>query len=79
MDIIEQQEMSKSRPQVKNKLKSWYNWLVIHVPKPIKEEEQNEESFNSLELEQAFDKAYRSYRINGRSRMDVDIFLDWIR
>ena len=29
--------MSKSRPQVKNKLNKWYNWLVSHVPKPIKE------------------------------------------
>ena len=25
-----------------------------------------EESFNPVELEQAFDRAYRSYRINGR-------------
>ena len=37
MDIFEQQEMSKSRPQVKEELKGWYNWLVSHVPKPIKE------------------------------------------
>ena len=36
MDIFEQQEMSKSRPQVKNKLNDWYNWLINHVPKPIK-------------------------------------------
>ena len=38
-----------------------------------------EESFSSVELEQAFDRAYRSYRINGRSRMDVDTFFDQIR
>ena len=40
-----------------------------------------EESFNPIELEQAFNGAYRSYRINlnGRSRMDVDTFFDWIR
>ena len=37
MDIFEQQEMGKSQPQVKNKLNEWYNWLVSHVPKPIKE------------------------------------------
>ena len=37
MDICEQQEMSKSRPQVKSKLKKWYNWLINHVPKPIKD------------------------------------------
>ena len=26
MDIFEQQEMSKSRPQVKSKLNDWYDW-----------------------------------------------------
>ena len=28
MDIFEQQEMSKSRPQVKTKFNKWYNWLI---------------------------------------------------
>ena len=37
MDIFEQQEMSKSRPQVKGKLNKWYYWLINHVPKPIKD------------------------------------------
>ena len=37
MDIFEQQEKSKSRPQVKNKLNDWYDWLINHVPKPIKD------------------------------------------
>ena len=37
MDIFEQQEMSKSRPQVKSKLNKWYDWLINHVPKPIKD------------------------------------------
>ena len=32
-----------------------------------------------MELEQAFSGAYRSYRINGRSRMNVDTFYDGIR
>ena len=36
-EIFEQQEMSKSRPQVKGKLNKWYDWLVNHVPKPIKD------------------------------------------
>ena len=35
-------------------------------------------SFNPVELEQAFYRAYRSYRINGRSRMDVDTFYNRI-
>ena len=29
--------MSKSRPQVKGKLNKWYDWLIKHVPKPIKD------------------------------------------
>ena len=37
MGIFEQQEMSKSRPQVKTKLNKWYNWLINHVPKPVKD------------------------------------------
>ena len=37
MDIFEQQEMSKSWPQVKNKFNDWYDWLVNHVPKTIKD------------------------------------------
>ena len=37
IDIFEQQEMNKSRPQVKTKLNKWYNWLISHVPKPIKD------------------------------------------
>ena len=37
MDIFEQQEMSKSRPQVKGKLNEWYDWLINHVPKPIED------------------------------------------
>ena len=36
MDIFEQQEMSKSRPQVKSKLNKWYDWSINYVPKPIK-------------------------------------------
>ena len=32
MDIFEQQEMSKSRPQVKTKLNKWHDWLINHVP-----------------------------------------------
>ena len=37
MDIFEQQEISKSRLQVKTKLNKWYDWLINHVPKPIKD------------------------------------------
>ena len=103
MDIFEQHEMSKSRPQVKGKLNKWYDWLINHVPKPIKDggskafktftdrvvglynrvtgsagNETNEtiikksKPFKPTELEEAFRGAYRSYRINGRPKVDVD-------
>ena len=107
MDIFEQQEISKSRPQVKTKLNKWYDWLINHVPKPIKDggskafktfkdkvmglynratgstgnetriKEPN--PFKSVELEQAFGGAYRSYRVNGRPKIDVDTFFSRIR
>ena len=106
MDIFEQQEMSKSRPQVKIKLNKWYDWLMNHVPKPIKDGASkafktfkdkvmrlynrvtgstgNEtrikepKPFKPIELEQAFGGAYRSYRINGRPKIDVDTFFNRI-
>ena len=107
MDIFEQQEMSKSRPQVKGKLNKWYGWLINHVPKPIKDGASkafktfkdklmglynrvtastgNEtrikepKPFKPIELEQAFGGAYRSYRINGKPKLDVDTFFNRIR
>ena len=50
---------------------------VMGLYKMVKgeKEEKSEESFNLVALEKAFDRAYRSYRINGRSRMDVETFL----
>ena len=110
MDIFEQWEMRKNRPVVTSKLNDWYDWLVNHVPKTIKdnasrafktfkdkimelfyrvagnqtqhikiEEPHKPKPFNPIELEQAFNGAYRSYRVNGRPRMDVDTFLSRIR
>ena len=107
MDIFEQQEMSKSRLQVEGKLNKWYDWLINHVPKPIKDGASkafktfkdkvmglynrvtgstgNEtrikepKPFKPIELEQAFGGAYRSYRVNGRPKIDVDTFFDRIR
>ena len=99
MDIFEQQEMSKSRPQVKSKLNKLYDWLINHVPKPIKDgasrafktfkdkimglcnrvtgstanqtqRSTEPEPFKPIELEQAFIGAYRSYKVNGRPKMD---------
>ena len=108
MDIFEQQEISKSRPQVKSKLNKWYDWLINHVPKPIKDgaskafktfkdkimgwynrvtastqlkgsQSAEPKPFKPLELEQAFNEAYRSYRVNGRPKIDVDTFINRIR
>ena len=98
--------MSKSRPQFKGKLNKWYDWLINHIPKPIKDGASkafktfkdkikglhdrvtgsagNEtrikgpKSFKPIELEQAFGGAYRSYRINGRPKIDVDTFFNRI-
>ena len=107
--------MSKSQPQVKGKLNKWYDWLINHVPKPIKDgasrafktfkdkvmglydrvagstqrstgpptTEQGTASaepkpFKPIELEQAFGGAYRSYRINGRPKIDLDMFFNRI-
>ena len=98
--------MSKSRPQVKGKLNKWYDWLINHVPKPIKDgaskafkmfkdkvmglykrvtgstgnETRIKEPklFKPIELEQGFRGAYRSHRINGRPKIDVDTFFNRI-
>ena len=106
MDIFEQQEMSKSLPQVKTKLNKWYDWLINHVPKSIKDGAskafktfkdkvmelydrvtgstgngtriKEPKPFKPIEFEQAFGGAYRSYRINGRPKIDVDTFFNRI-
>ena len=106
MDIFEQQEMSKSRPQVKTKLNKWYNWLINYVPKSVKDGAskvfktfkdkvmglydrvtgstgngtriKEPKPFKPIEFEQAFRGAYRSYRINGRPKIDVDTFFNSI-
>ena len=108
MDIFEQQEISKSRPQVKSKLNKWYDWLINHVPKPIKDGAskafttfkdkvmglynrvtgsignngtriKEPKPFKPIELEQAFRGSYRSYKVNGRPKIDVDTFFSRIR
>ena len=116
MNIFERQEMSKSRPQVKSKLNKWYDWLINHVPKPIKDgasrafktfkdkimglynrvtgsaqwsagpsatewgaANAEPKPFKPIELEQAFGGSYRSHRVNGRPKIDVDTFFNRIR
>ena len=107
MDIFEQQEISKSRPQVKTKLNKWYDWLINHVPQPIKDGAskafktfkdkvmglynrvtgsagnetiiKESKPLKPIELVEAFGGAYRSYRVNGRPKIDVDTFFNRIR
>ena len=107
MDVFEQQEMSKSRPQVNSKLNKWYDWLINHVSKPItggaskafktfkdkimglynratgfagnETKIKEPKPFKPVELEQAFRGAYKSYRINGSPKVDVDMFFNRIR
>ena len=64
--------MISKRNLIKKKIEELKELKGPRDPKP-------EESFNPIELEQAFNRAYRSYRINGRSRMDIDTFFDRIR
>ena len=45
------------------------NETIIKEPKP----------FKPIELEQAFGGSYRSYRVNGKPKMDVDTFFNRIR
>ena len=45
------------------------NETIIKEPKP----------FKPIELEQAFGGAYRSYRVNGKPKIDVDTFFNRIR
>ena len=101
--------MSKSQPQVTSRHNDWYDWLINHVDKTIKDgasrafktfkdkimgfynrvtgnqtqqkrpREPEPEPFSPIELEQTFDGAYRSYRIYGRPRIDVDTYFNRTR
>ena len=62
-----------------NNLVSKPNSITNKIEKLKRPREQKEKEFSLVELEQAFGGAYRSYIINGRSRMDLNTFFDWIR
>ena len=63
------------RHSIKKKIKELKRPCKSHEPK----EKHEHESFNPIDLEQTYNRASRSDRINGRSRMDVDTFFDQIR
>ena len=53
--------------------------IGLLVPPLIRPKRSTEPKlFKPIELEQAFNGAYRSYRINGRPKIDVDMFFDRI-
>ena len=56
-----------------------YNGITGSTGNQTKREGLKEPVWNFKELEQAFSGAYRSYRINGRPRMDVETFFHRIR
>ena len=72
MNHVPKLTKEKAFKTFKGKIMGLYKWVKDEEESEGEpEEERNEESFNPLKLEQAFDRAYRNYRVNGRSRIDV--------
>ena len=67
---------SRAFKTFKDKIMGFYNRVTGNQTQQKKPEP---EPFNPIEPEQAFDGAYRSYRIDGRPRMDADTFFSCIR
>ena len=65
MDKFEKEEMKRSKPLVKNKLNEWYEWLVDHIPKQIK----NAASKKFLELKNSILRLYDDIKktLNGQT------------
>ena len=63
------------RNLIKKKIKEARRASQVELKGPRKPDE----TFNPIEHEQAFRTAYKSYRVNGRPRMDVDTFFSRIR
>ena len=72
---------SRAFKTFKDKIMGFYNRVTgnqTQREEPKGPREPEPEPFNPIELEQAFDGAYRSYRIDGRPRMDADTFFSRI-
>ena len=69
MDEFEKKEIKKSRSLVKNKLNEWYDWLVDHVPKPIK----NAADKIFLELKKSIIRLYDGVKktLNGQTEYNT--------
>ena len=107
MDIFEKSEMAKKRSEVETKSTKFYDWLINHVPKQIKDrvsslfrsakrkflklfdkvtptnkvspKEDTDSEIIFTPIKEAFNKAYRRFRFNSDSKVDVETFFDKIR
>ena len=79
---------SRAFKAFKDKIMGWYNGVTSNQTQHKKVEEARRAlqvelhepgPFNPIELEHAFGRAYRSYNVNGRSRLDVETFFHRIR
>ena len=68
---------SKAFKTFKDKVMGLYNRVTGSAGKETRIREPK--PFKPIELEQAFRGAYRSYRVNGKPKMDVDTFFNRIR
>ena len=68
---------SKVFKTFKDKVMGLYNRVTGSTGKETRIKELK--PFKPIELEQAFEGSYRSYRVNGKPKMDVDTFFDRIR
>ena len=68
---------SKAFKTLKDKVMGLYNRVTGSAGKETRIKEPK--PFKPIELEQAFGGAYRSYRVNGKPKMDVDTFFNRIR
>ena len=77
---------SKALKTFKDRIMGLYNWVTGSTqwsagPSTAKRGVASAEAkpFKPIELEQAFRGSYRSYRVNGRPKTDVDMFFSRIR
>ena len=68
---------SKAFKTFKDKVMGLYNRVTGSTGKETRIKEPK--PFKPIELEQAFGGAYRSYRVNGKPKMNVDTFFNRIR
>ena len=68
---------SKAFKTFKDKVMGLYNRVTVSAGHEMRIKEPT--PFKPIELEQAFGGAYRSYRVNGRPKIDVDSFFNRIR